>query len=116
MPGFSSADWIHPTLLNGTGATQCNAGVIGGSAGQAMDTLLMGVYVQLNAGGAANLTIAGMKNASGNNANMLITGFTNQDYFWMPPSPVLNEYSAFVFTASVASVIWLFTRAYTGPS
>jgi hypothetical protein len=114
LAGYTSTDPIHGTLLVGTSALQCAAGVIGGGAGAAYDTVLFGVYIPLSAT-AATVTIAGMSNSSGAAANLLITGETTVDYFWMPPAPILNSFAAFVFTPSATNSIWVFTRAYVGP-
>lgn len=114
MAGFTSVDPCGGVLLQGTAALQCQNGVIGGAAGAAYDTLLFGVYIQ-PAAGPPTLTIAGMKDSSGAAQNLLISGSTTLDYFWMPPSPILNSFAAFVFTPSVAAKIWVFTRAYKGP-
>jgi hypothetical protein len=114
LAGFTSVDPCQGTLLQGTSALQCSAGVIGGSAGVAADTLLFGVYIQF-AAGPPTLTIAGMKDSSGAAQNLLVSGSATLDYFWMPPAPILNAFAAFVFTPSVAAKIWVFTRAYIGP-
>jgi hypothetical protein len=114
IAGYTSSDPCSGVLLQGTTALQCKAGIIGGGAGAAYDTLLYGVYVQFGAG-PPTLTIAGMLDSSGVAANLLVSGSTTLDYFWMPPAPIMNNHSAFVFTPSVAAKIWIFTRAYTGP-
>jgi hypothetical protein len=114
LAGYSSADPCHGVLLTGVAALQCKAGIIGANAGAAYDTVLFGVYIQTNAT-AGVLTIAGMLNTSGVAANMLITGSTTADYFWMPPQPILNNAAAFVFTPSITNLIWVFTRPYYGP-
>lgn len=118
MAGFTSVDPCKGTLLQGTVSLNCIAGVInaatGGLAGAAYDTLLFGVYIQF-AAGPPNLTVAGMADNTGAAQNLLISGSTTVDYFWMPPSPVLNSFAGFVFTPSVAAKIWVFTRAYIGP-
>ncbi len=115
MAGYTSTDPCHAVRLSVTSAVQCRAGVVGASvAGAPYDSLLYGVYIQLNAT-AANVTIAGMQDQAGAAQNLLITGLTTQDYFWMPPAPILNNFGAFVFTASIANLVWIFTRAYVGP-
>ena len=117
MPGFSSADWSTFRLLQGTTLLNCVAGVIlaTNNAGNVMDTLLLGVYIEANAT-AATLTIGGFRDTAGAAATMLISGSTTVDYFWMPPAPILNEFAAFTFTPSVAGKIFVATRAYTGPT
>lgn len=114
MAGFTSVDPCYGTLLQGTSALNCSSGIIGGSAGQAWDTELFGVYIVLNAT-AATCTIAGLYDSSGAAQNLLISGGTTVDYFWMPPSPIVNSKAAFTFTPSIAAKVWVFTRAYNGP-
>lgn len=114
MAGFTSVDNCQGVLLQGTSALQCAAGVIGATPGIVYDTSLFGVYIQFNAVAPA-LTIAGMVDNTGAAQNMLITGSTTVDYFWMPPAPIVNARAAFVFTPSVAAKIWVFLRAYVGP-
>lgn len=114
MSGYTSVDPCTGTLLQGVAALQCAAGIIGGAAGAAYDTLLYGVYIQF-AAGPPTLTIAGMQDNAGAPQNLLISGSVTLDYFWMPPAPILNNKGAFVFTPSVAGKIWVFTRAYVGP-
>jgi hypothetical protein len=114
VAGYTSVDPCQGILLQGTAVLNCAAGVIGGAAGAAYDTVLYGVYIQLNATAAA-LSIAGLKDNTGAAQPLLITGLTTQDYFWMPPAPILNSFAAFTFTPSVAGKIWVFTRAYVGP-
>jgi hypothetical protein len=114
MSGYTSVDPSEFVLLQGTAALQCKGGIIGGSAGAAYDTVLFGAYIQLNAT-AAVLTIAGLIDTNGAAQNLIITGETTTDYFWMPPAPILNRRNAFVFTPSVAGKIWVATRAYVGP-
>jgi hypothetical protein len=101
-------------LLQGTSALQCNAGVIGATVGQANDTILMGVYIVANAT-AATLTVGGLVDSNGAAATLLVSGLTTQDYFWMPPAPILNSFAAFTFTPSIAGKIFVETRAYIGP-
>ncbi len=114
MAGFTSIDNVHGTLLQGTTLLNCAKGVIGGAAGAARDTSLFGVYIQFSAGPPV-LTIGGLLDNTGAPQNMVITGNTTSDYFWMPPAPILNENAALTFTPSVAGKIWVFTRAYVGP-
>ncbi len=114
MAGFTSVDPCYGTKLAGTSALQCQNGVIGGSAGAAWDTELFGVYIEA-AAGPPTLTIAGLFDSSGAAQNIVITGSTTVDYFWMPPAPVVNSKAAFVFTPSVSEKITVFTRAYNGP-
>ena len=114
MAGYTSVDPCTPTLLQGVAALQCNAGIIGGAAGQAYDTVLYGVYIQFAAGPPV-LTIGGLFDNTGVAQPMTISGNTTADYFWMPPAPIINNKAAFVFTPSVAGKIWVFTRAYVGP-
>jgi hypothetical protein len=115
LAGYTSNDPCHGVLLQGTSLLNCKNGVIGGSAGAANDTVLFGVYIQFVAVTAAVLTVGGMLDNTGAAANLLISGSTSVDYFWMPPSPILNNAGAFTFTPSVAAKIWVFTRPYYGP-
>jgi hypothetical protein len=93
----------------------CKAGIIGASVGAAYDSLLYGVYIQFVGVTAATLTIGGLCDNTGATSSLLVSGSTTVDYFWMPPSPIMNSFSAFTFTPSAANLIWVFTRAYTGP-
>ncbi|MGO9935143.1 MAG: hypothetical protein ACLPV8_25475 [Steroidobacteraceae bacterium] len=114
MAGYTSVDPCHGTRLSVATAVQCKAGVLGGVAGIPYDTVLFGVYLQLNAT-AVSVTIAGLNDQAGVAQNLLISGETTTDYFWMPPAPILNSFAAFVFTASIANLVWIFTRPYYGP-
>ena len=114
MAGYTSTDPMSATCLAGTSALQCKGGIIGGAAGVAFDTVLFGVYIQLNAT-AASVTIGGMSDSSGAATNMIITGETTVDYFWVPPAPILNRFGPFVFTPSATHLVWVFTRNYYGP-
>ena len=115
MAGFTSVDNCTGVLLQGTVLLNCQAGVIGATAGAAWDTSLFGVYIQFNGGGAPTLTIGGLVDNTGAAQNLLISGSTTLDYFWMPPAPIVNTKAPFTFTPSVAGKIWVFTRAYVGP-
>jgi hypothetical protein len=115
MPGFVSLDPSTATLLSVATAVQCQAGIVGAAAaGTPMDTLLLGAYILLN-GTAVTLTIGGIANQAGSAANWIITGETTVDYWWEPSTPVVNTFGAFVFTASIASKVIIFTRPYVGP-
>ena len=114
MAGYTSSDPCHGTLLQGTSLLNCKAGIIGATAGLAYDTVLYGIYILLNAT-AVTMTIGGLSDNTGAAQNMLVTGFTNQDYIWFPPAPILNNFAAFTFTPSAAGKVWIFTRAYQGP-
>jgi hypothetical protein len=115
MSGYSSPDYSSLRLLASTAATNCAAGILGAAtAGKARDTFLLGVYIQFAAGPPV-LTIGGLLDSAGNAANLVVSGSTTVDYFWMPPVPILNEFGAFTFTASVAAKIWVALRACTGP-
>ncbi len=115
MAGYSSPDYSSLRLLSVTTAVNCAAGILGAATvGKARDTFLLGVYVEFNAT-APVLTIAGLVDQAGAPGSLVITGNTTIDYFWMPPVPILNEFGAFTFTASVASKIWVALRACTGP-
>ena len=104
-------DWAHATLLLGTAALNCKAGVIGGAAGVAGDTEFLGCYIDLN-GTAATLTIGGgFENSSGGAAPMVIDGQIASDVPLILPWPLLNEFGPFTFTPSISGVIWVFTRA-----
>jgi hypothetical protein len=105
---------VHATLLQGTAALNCAAGIIGGAAGKARDTELIGIDIAKNAT-AAVLTIAGLADSSGAAASWMINGLTSADMEVLVPYPLLNEFGAFTFTPSVAGVIWVFTRPYIGP-
>lgn len=115
MSGYTSIDPCKGTRLSLATAVQCYAGNINGTtAGRAYDTLLYGVYIQANAT-ACTLSIAGMADQAGAAQTLLMTGQTTQDFFWLPPAPILNSFGPFVFTASIANLAWVFTRAYIGP-
>lgn len=114
MPGFSSLDYAHSTILLGTAALNCAKGIVGGAAGARVDTLLLGVLILKNAG-PATLTITGLQNSSGNAASLILNGSTADDRLYLPPFPLLNELAAFTFQPSVASTVVVFTRAYAGP-
>jgi hypothetical protein len=114
VAGFTSVDPCTGVLLAGTALLNCKEGVIGATVGAAYDTLLFGVYIQF-AAGPPTLTIGGMADNTGTAQNLLISGSTTLDYFWMPPSPILNNFAAFTFTPSVTLKIWVFTRDYRGP-
>lgn len=93
----------------------CQAGVVGAAAaGQAFDSVLHGVYIQLN-GVAVTLSVGGFLDSNGAAQPLLISGLTTQDYFWTPPNPLLNRGGALTFTPSVAAKVWVLTRAYIGP-
>lgn len=115
MPGFTSADYVHATLLQGVAALNCKAGVIGGAAGVAKDTLLFGVYIDLNAVTGATLTITGLTDSANAQQPWVLNGQVSTDGLIAFPWPILNEFAAFTFTPSVAGKIWVFTRAYVGP-
>lgn len=110
-PGF---DYLHGTLLQGTAALNCKGGVIGGGAGVAKDTELLGIYIGLHAVTAATLTITGLVDSSATQQPWVLNGQISLDT-WIPfPYPVLNEFAAYTFTPSVAGIIWVFTRAFQG--
>lgn len=115
MPGFTSADYVHATLLQGVAALNCSKGIIGGVAGAAKDTEFFGCYIDLNAGAGATLTITGLFDSAGAAAPMVLNGQVATDGMIAFPWPILNELAAFTFTPSVAGKIWVFTRAYVGP-
>ena len=115
MSGFTSIDPCKGTRLSVATAVQCRQGILGLlGAGLAYDTELYGVYIQANAT-AATLTIAGLCDQAGAAQSLVMTGQVTQDFFWLPPAPILNSFAAYVFTASIANVVWVFTRAYVGP-
>jgi hypothetical protein len=116
MPGFSSLEYGHATLLTGTSALNCASGVIGGSAGKLRDTLFLGCYVDLTAVTAATLTITGLGNSAAPPiaATWVINGQTTIDGSFFLPWPLLNEFAAYTFQPSVSNVVWVYTRAYTG--
>lgn len=113
MPGFVLPDYCHSTLLQGTAALNCNAGIIGGSAGVARDTLFLGYYIDLGAG-PATLTVTGLRDSSNAAQPWVITGQVAIDQYLFFVYPILNEFAAFTFQPSVAAKVWVFTRAYTG--
>ena len=114
MAGYVTASPVHPVRLVGTGAVQCKAGILGGAAGVALDTELYGVYIQLNAVTAGTVTIAGMADSSGAAQNILLSGQIATDTAILFPVPWLNYAGAFVFTASIANIVWVLTRPYIG--
>lgn len=111
------SNYVHATRLTGTAAVNCKAGVVGGGVGVARDTEFLGCYIDLQAGAGAILTVTGLGDSSSPPvaANLVINGqiTVDQDFFF--PWPLLNEFAAYTFQASVTGVIWVFTRAYTGP-
>lgn len=114
MAGYVTSNPTTWRLLKGTAALKCLGGIIGGAvAGAANDTLLMGVFIQKNAGPGV-LTVAGFLDTSGNAGNLVIQGSTTLDVAWFPPAPILNEFGALSFTPSVDGVIWVATRCFTG--
>lgn len=114
MPGFTSADYVHATLLQGIAALNCKAGIIGGAAGGARDTEFFGAFLSKNAGPAI-LTITGLGDNAGAAQSWVINGSTTADTPLLLPWPLLNELGAFTFQPSVAGAIWVYTRAYVGP-
>src|SRR5271169_3731092 len=114
MAGYSSIEPITGTRLAVATAVQCANGILGSTVGTAYDTVLFGIYIPAN-GTAGAVTIGGMYDSAGNPQNLPITGQVSSDYFWLPPSPMLNFKAPFVFTASIANLIWVFTRPYIGP-
>lgn len=117
MPGYAALDYVHATLLNGTAALQCKAGVIGSAAGVARDTQLMGAYIDLQAGAGATLTITGLGNSATPPiaATWVLDGQITLDLGAIFPWGILNEFAAYTFQASVSNVIWVYTRPFTGP-
>lgn len=114
MPGFTSADYVHATLLQGTSPLTFTKGVVGGS-GAARDTEFFGAYIDLHAATGATLTIGGFSDSAGAAASMVWNGQVTLDAPILLPWPLLNEFGPLIFTPSVAGVIWVFTRAYVGP-
>jgi hypothetical protein len=114
VAGYTSIDPCHGVRLSVATLTQCKAGILGSNAGAAWDSLLFGVYLEANAT-AVTLSIAGMADQAGAAQTLLISGETTADYFWMPPAPILNTFAAFTFQASIANLVWIFTRPYYGP-
>jgi hypothetical protein len=115
MSGEIDLSPVHATLLQGTAALNCLAGVIGGtSGGQAKDTVWYGYIIGKNAT-AATLTVTGLHDSSATLQSMVLNGSTTADVpFWFP-EPILNEFAALTFQPSAAGLIWVFTRAYIGP-
>jgi hypothetical protein len=113
MAGFVSLEYAHATRLASAAAVNCIAAVLGGAvAGKARDTLLQRVFIPANAT-AVTLTIAGLNDSAGAPANLVLTGSTTQDTTYAFEQPLLNEGGAFVFTASVANLVWVHTKPYT---
>src|SRR5271170_3770612 len=117
MSGYLDLTTTHLTLLQGTAALNCSAGVIGGaSVGQTKDTVLYGFIIGLHAATAATLTVSGAFHDSSNTVQpVTFNGQIALDTpFWFP-QPILNEFGPMTFTPSVAGIIMVFTRAYVGP-
>jgi hypothetical protein len=116
VPGFVSNDYVHATLLTGTAALNCASGVVGGSAGKARDTEFFGCYIDLQATTGATLTITGLGNSAVPPiaATWVIDGQITLDQPFFLPWPLLNEFAAYTFQASVSNVVWVYTRAYVG--
>lgn len=114
MPGFILPDYCHATLLQGTAALNCAAGVIGGAAGVARDTLFLGFYIDLTATTATTLTVTGLRDSSGAAQSWVINGQVTSDVQTFFAYPILNEVAAFTFQPSNAAKVWVFTKAYTG--
>lgn len=114
MPGFVQLDPGHATILNGTSAVNCAAGILGGSlAGAARDTVLQGIHLPLHAT-ALTLTIGGLADSTGAAVNWLLSGQTTVDTYFEWPQGILNDFGAFSFTPSVSGLITVLTRAFTG--
>jgi hypothetical protein len=108
---------VHATLLQGVAALNCANGIIGGAAaGQAKDTEFYGYLIGLHAGAGATLTVGGaLHDSAGTIQPMVLNGQITLDVpFWFP-EPILNEFGPFSFQPSVAGLIWVFTRCYSGP-
>lgn len=115
MPGSVSLECTHAVRLATATAIQCVAGVLGGAtAGKARDTLLQKVLIPANAT-AVTVTITGLADSAGAAASLVLTGSTTVDTVYNFEQPLLSEFAAFTFTASIANLAWVFTRAYTGP-
>lgn len=117
MAGKIGLVTVHATLLQGTVALNCANGVIGGAtAGKAFDTELYGFLIGLHAVTAATLTVGGgLVDSSATIQPLVFNGQITADVpFWFP-EPILNEFGGFTFTPSVAGIIWVFTRQYSGP-
>lgn len=113
MAGFVGLEFAHGTVLHGTGAVAWAKG-LPGAGGVARDTLLQGVYIKLGAG-PATLTITGMGDEAGVARNWVLSGVVATDTWYPFTHPILNEFAAFTFTASVADVVTVFTKAFAGP-
>jgi hypothetical protein len=114
MPGAISLDYTHAVRLATAAAIQCAAGVLGATSGKARDTLLHRILIPLNAT-AVVVTVTGLADTAGAAASLVLTGQTTSDTTYVFDAPLLNEFAAFTFTASIANLAWVFTRAYTGP-
>lgn len=115
MPGFAALDYAHATLLQGTAALTCKAGIIGGSAGVARDTQFLGCYIDLTAVTATTLTITGLADSAGAQQPWVINGQVTTDGLIIFPWAIVNELAPFTFQPSAAAKVWVFTRPYTGP-
>ena len=113
MPGYSSPDPVHATILSGTSTLQCQGGIIGSNVGAANDTLFMGAYIPLHTP-AVTLTITELLDQGGTARSWVITGSTTADTSVSLTAPILNEFGAFTFTPSVSNLIVVYTRAFTG--
>jgi hypothetical protein len=114
MPGFFSQEYVHGVRLATAAAINCSNGLLGASVGKARDSLLARVFIPLNAT-AVSVTITGLNDTGGVAASLVLTGQTTVDTTYVFDSPLLNEFAAFTFTASIANLAWVFTRAYIGP-
>lgn len=114
MPGFVLPDYAHATLLQGTAALPCKAGVIG-TAGAARDTLFLGYFIDLTATTATTLTVTGLADSAGAQQPWVLNGQITLDVPFFFAYPILNEFAPFTFQPSTAGKVWLFTRAYVGP-
>jgi hypothetical protein len=114
MPGYVSQDPIHATILAGTSALQCKAGIVGANPGVANDTLFFGCYIPLHAATATTLTVTGIDDNTGAPQPWVISGSTTADTPFTLPAGILNDLSAYTFTPSVAGVVVVYTRSFTG--
>jgi len=117
MAGYVSLEYVHATRLAPITAVTFAAGLPvvanGPIVPKARDTLLHRVFIPLNAT-AITVTITGLNDSGGAAASLILSGQTTVDTMVIFDAPLLNEFAAFTFTASVANLAWVFTRDYTG--
>ena len=102
-------------ILSTTNSTNFQAGVctgVGGAAGAANDTILMGLIFLPNAA-AVTATCVGFQDDTGAAANYVFSGTTaalNAGAYDLVPLGLINDKGALSITASVASKVIVMTR------